>query len=188
MDLRRIVLTLAVLIAVAAGSSAQGQSCQQGGRYSGCGLCSMFYNIIYDPGFDSSSCWSFDSGAGQYTSDGACHWWSDTHGRITGNTNGWKSIYQFTQARPGGDGFYFSYDLEIDDPNATVEVWIGVYPAQWTLADTRSGLTCGTFGQSLGNHPEWVNQPLMVVISGNIPSSGGTIKVDQVALDQLTAQ
>ena len=186
MDLRRIVLTLAVLIAVAAAGSARAQSCQQGGYYGICGPgCSLYYNLIYDPGFDSANCWSFDSGAGQYTSDGPCYWYSDTHGRITGPTNGWKSMYQFTQAFTGGYGFTFSYTVEIDDPNASVEVWVGMHPAQWTLVDTRSGITCDSPSIFL-DHPEWEGQPLMVVISGNIPSSGGTIKIDTVQFDQIS--
>lgn len=57
----------------------------------------------------------------------------------TGPTNGWKSIYQISAALEGGDGFTFSYDLEIDDPNATIEVWIGHYPSQWTLISTETG-------------------------------------------------
>ena len=43
--------------------------------------------------------------------------------------------------------------------------------------------SCSRYSAYAGNHPEWVNNTLMVVISGDV-SSGKHVKVDRITLDQ----
>lgn len=74
------------------------------------------------------------------------------------------------------------YFLEIDDADSSAEVWIGKYPSIWTFVHQASGLICGIFYIHLGSHPEWINEPLMILIRANIPDVGKTVKVDGIGL------
>ncbi len=179
-------LAVAVLVILASAGAANAQSCEQGGPYSGCGLCSLYYNVIYDPDFQQTSCnrWGFDPST-ERASDGFSCGWDEYYGKISGPTNGWKSIYQFTETQSFGEDFWFSFVVESDDPNASIEVWVGIHPSIWTLVYSNNGVVgCGNYGAYLGHHPEWRNNTLMVVISANVPTSGKHVKIDRVALDQ----
>lgn len=180
-------LAVAVLVILASGGSANAQSCEQGGLYPMCGPCGTVYNVIYDPSFEQTSCdrWGFDPSTERASDGFPCGWGGQHYGKISGPTNGPKSIYQFTETRSTGENFYFGFNLESDDPNASIEVWVGIHPGIWTLVYSANGVVgCRTYSASAGHHPEWRNNTLMVVISANVPTSGKHVKIDRVALDQ----
>lgn len=183
----RATMILAVVVMAAAAIPGQAQSCEPGGSPV-CGpACSAFYDLVVDGQFaEDCDAWQFDPAADR-ASDGFPCGWDANYGRITGPTNGWQAISQFVTADQGIDRFSFTYMLEIDDADSSVEVWIGKHPSIWTLVHQASGLTaCDDFDIDLGSHPEWVNEPLMILIRANIPDAGKTVKVDRVLLWQQT--
>lgn len=182
----RVTMILVVVIVVAATVPGQAQSCEPGGTPL-CGpSCGLFYDLVVDGNFtEGCDAWQFDPAADRAPSGFPCGW--NAHGRITGPTNGWQAISQFVTADQGDDGFSFRYALEINDADSSVEVWIGKHPSIWTLVHEASGLTaCQTFSFDLGSHPEWVDEPLMILIRANIPDAGKTVKVDRVSFWQQT--
>lgn len=163
-------------------SVVHGQSCQQGGSPV-CGLCGLFYNVIYDPYFDQTSCsvWQFGSGTERAMG---------SFGRFNGPSNGqWQGISQTTITLSGREDFDFTYDYEINDPlndpNTQLQVWIFQPNATWYFVD--AGPTGAQSTQyrsiSLGSHPEWAGQAVHVYFWAYQPCDSEII-IDNVALWQ----
>jgi hypothetical protein len=159
-----------VLVSPAQPPSVQAQSCEQGGSPL-CGpTCMLYFNIIYDPYFEQTSCSSWEFGSGTERAFGTSMGYPSHVGRFNG-PSGWRSIRQTTTAKPlgsgYGDGFDFGYSVEINDPLndpfTRLDVWIIEPNGNPYLVDRISGAQ-GTLGRSidLGDHPSWMGQNLGV--------------------------
>lgn len=185
-----LVSTL-LLVTPALHSSVAAQSCTQGGS-SICGpFCPLYFDIMYDGNFEQTSCtkWQFGS-----SSERAYGTWlgSTSHfGRFNG-PSGWRAIRQTTTTQPVGgsygDGFSFSYDVEINDPLnnplTRLEVWIIEPNSLSHLVDRISGAQGAQVrGFNLGNRPGWMGKNLRVEFRAYQPGNS-TISIDYVTFWQ----
>ena len=180
-----------LVVAPAPPSSVQAQNCEQGGSPV-CGPnCSMYFNIIYDPNFGQTSCPSWEFGSASERAYGTFYGYTTQVGRFNG-PSGWRAISQTTTAKPVGggygDGFDFSYDVQINDPlndpNTRLDVWIIEPNGNPYLVDRISGAQ-GVQGRrfDLGHHPSWMGQYLGVQFWAYQPGNS-TISIDNMTLWQ----
>jgi hypothetical protein len=81
-----------------------------------CGpICSAYFNIIYDPYFEQTSCPSWEFGSASERAYGTFYGYTTQFGRFNGPSV-WRAISQTVMAQPAGDGFDFTYEVEINDP------------------------------------------------------------------------
>jgi hypothetical protein len=187
------------MVAPAQPSSVQEQTCdpagppgcEQGGSQM-CGpICSLYFNILYDTYFEQTSCSSWEFGSASERAYGNAFGVTSQFGRFNG-PSGWRAISQTTTAKAEGcgygDGFDFSYDVEINDPLNSpltrLDVWIIEPNGNPYLVDTISGVQ-GTHHRTidLGHHPSWMGQHLRVQFWAYQPNNS-TISIDFMALLQ----
>jgi hypothetical protein len=187
----RTYIAIAVMIALAT-TSANGQSCQQGGIQR-CGPnCGSYYDIIWDPNFSQTDCgaWQFDFGTERALSGTYCGSWPAPFGKFNGPSNGWRLISQSTTAQSQGSNFSFRYEYEItdllNDPLSSLDIWLVQPNGSWLHLDQPPGGSqwCQTRQIILGSHPDWQGQPLQIYIFGYLPNSGSSIVIDNIALFQ----
>ena len=190
----RLLIFLAcclLMVALPQPSSVQAQSCEQGGSVI-CGpICSLYFNIIYDPNFGQTSCPSWEFGSASERAYGTFYGYTTHFGRFNG-PSGWRAISQTTTAKPTGSGygsgFDFSYEVQINDPlndpNTRLDVWIIEPNGNPYLLDRISGAQ-GAQGRvsDLGNHPSWMGQNLGVQFWAYQPGNS-TISIDNITLWQ----
>ena len=190
--MRLMILFLAsclLAIAPAQPPSVQAQSCEQGGSTQ-CWACSLWFNIIYDPNFGQTSCPSWEFGSASERAYGTFYGYTTHFGRFNG-PSGWRAISQTTTAKPVGsygDGFDFSYEVQINDPlndpNTRLDVWIIEPNGNPYLVDRISGAQGAQSRHFLlGDHPSWVGQYLGVQFWAYQPGSS-TISIDNITLWQ----
>lgn len=192
--MRRLLFFLSsclLVIASVQSSPVQAQNCAQGGAVI-CGPnCSSYFNILYDPFFEQTSCsqWGFGSGAERAYGN---FWGFTTYfGRFNG-PGGWRAIAQTTTAQAAGSGygdsFDFRYEVQINDPLndpfTRLDVWIIEPNGNPYLVDRITGAQ-GYQSRSfdLGAHPSWVGQYLGVEFWAYQPGNS-TINIDNLALWQ----
>jgi hypothetical protein len=187
----RVYIALMVMVALAT-TSANGQSCQQGGSHI-CGPnCNIYYDIIWDPNFSQTTCgaWQFDQGTQRALSGTYCGGWPAPFGKFNGPSNGWRSISQSTTAQSQGSNFSFRYEYEItdplNDPLTSLDIWIVQPNGSWFHVDQPPGGSqwCRTRQKILGSHPDWTGQPLQIYIFGYLPNSNSNIIIDNISLNQ----
>ena len=171
-------------------SSVQAQSCAQGGSQQ-CFLCNLWFNIIYDPLFEQTSCSKWKFGSGTERAFGPWFGVNSHFGRFNG-PSGWRAISQTTSAKPVGSGygdsFDFTYEVQINDPlndpNTRLDVWIIEPNGNPYLVDRISGAQGPQSRQfDLGDHPSWVGQYLGVQFWAYQPGNS-TISIDTITLWQ----
>jgi hypothetical protein len=171
--------------------SVQAQSCTQGGAVI-CGPnCSSYFNILYDPFFQQTSCSKWVFGSGTERAYGTFWGYTSYFGRFNGSS-GWRAIAQTTTAQPVGSGygdrFSFSYEVQINDPLndplTRLDVWIVEPNGNYYLMDRITGAQ-GYQSRpiTLGNQPSWVGQTLGVEFWAYQPGNS-TISIDNLALWQ----
>jgi hypothetical protein len=171
--------------------SVQAQSCEQGGSPQ-CWACSYWFNIVYDPDFEQTSCPRWEFGSASERAYGTFFGYATHFGRFNG-PSGWRAISQMTSAKPAGsgygDGFDFHYEVEINDPLndpfTRLDVWITDSNGNpLAFVERISGAQdAQPRSIDLGDHPSWVGQNLGIQFWAYQPGNS-TIIIDNIALWQ----
>ena len=199
MRLRHSIAIFALaFLAVAPQSWAE--TCPQAGSPT-CGPCGYdnAFNLMQDGGFDhdcNPAVWSF----GQHTyralsgSISSCGWYTfgtAPFAQVDGPTNGWAFFWQDTPARVEcgyGSHFSFGYTIEINDSNASNQVYVEIIDLNtnehWGVDYVTGAHSCETrANSSVGNHPNWKGHMLRVQFDTSLVNSA-SVKVEEVSFWQ----
>jgi hypothetical protein len=191
--LRLLIFLLACSLSMVAPlqpSSVQAQSCEQGGSPL-CWACNLWFNIVFDPHFEQTSCSSWEFGWQAERAFGTALGATSHFGRFNGPSV-WRAIRQTTTAKSVGsgygDGFDFSYTVEINDPMndplTRLDVWIIEPNGNAYLVDRITGAHADQYRSfDLGDHPSWMGQTLQVQFFAYQPGNS-TISIDGIGLWQ----
>jgi hypothetical protein len=198
MHLRHSIAIFALaFLAVAPQSSAQ--TCEQVGYNTNCGPCGYdYYNLTKDGGFDydcNPAVWSFGPHTYRSSSSASmssCGVWPGPpfpapFAQVDGPTNGWAFFWQDTpalSASEGGSNFSFGYTIEINDSNASNQVYVEIIDLNtnehWGVDYITGAHSCETRNNpSVGNHPNWAGHMLRVQFDTYLVNSA-SVKIDGV--------
>jgi hypothetical protein len=197
MRLRHSIAIFALaFLAVAPQSWAE--TCPQFGQQINCGPCNgNAWDLMMDGGFDhdcNPAVWSFgphtyrSSSSASMSSCGV--WppppWPPPFAQVDGPTNGWAFFWQDTPAQSNpsyGSHFSFGYTIEINDSNASNQVYVEIIDLNtnehWGVDYITGAHSCETRNSSLGDHPNWVGHMLRVQFDTSLVSSA-SVKVENV--------